>query len=600
MISNFIRKIKVYNKNSEPKESPYIFSSSKSKYSYLDQLPMEAAVFDLKGNYKYYNEKYIIKSLSQNDIIGNNDFYYFKQAGIAAECAQKRSDLFNQVIEEQKEVRFTEKLINTQTNKTRYYKRYFQPIFVDNKMTEVHLYGNDLTAVILAQNELKYLAYHDKLTGLKNRDSFNEQVDQLLSEINGGNGHFSAILFIDLDNFKIVNDNFGHDIGDGVLRKVASRLKNLFDKSDFIYRLGSDDFAIIMRKAKSELEVGRNAENIIKMVSAPYYIQNIKIPYFSCSIGIAVIPKDGTKRDILCKHADSALHNAKKRGNNTFQFYSKSITESSVKKLRIENNLRTIVNADDFENHFEVLYQPIVEKTSNTEYKVIGAEALLRWNNTDLGIIKPEYFIPIAEDSDLISNIGDWVLFKAASDFYNLQKNWKDPLRISVNYSAKQLRSANAIDKVQTIIDAVGIDPHKVQLELTETNYLDEHPGISNNIAALGEMGIRLAIDDFGVGFASLSYLHKVPASTIKIDKSFIKYFSTRKEHRELVKSIIVLGENLDKEVIAEGIEQVEDLYLLATQNCYKYQGFLFSKPLNLNDFISYLSKENHLTTIIR
>jgi len=600
MVSNLIDKFKKRNGNSVNIQPPKPPDDSTRRYDFLDKLPMEVAVFDPQGNYLFYNNKYLPNDSNNKNIIGKNDLYYFKQVGISLDCAKKRKDFFNQAIINKKEIRFTEKLFYKKKDRTKYYKRYFQPIYNEDELTEIHLYGSDLTAVILAQKELKYLAYHDKLTSLKNRDAFNEQVDQILSELDKDDPQTSAILFCDLDNFKLVNDSLGHDIGDGLLKKVASRLNNVIKKSDYIYRLGGDEFTLIIRNVKNELEVGRIAENITKLLSAPYYISNHKISYISASVGIVMTPKDGKKRDTLVKHADSAMYNAKKRGKNTFRFYSKSITESSVKKLRIENYLRDLVNAEDFENQFELLYQPIVEKKKQGDYSVIGAEALLRWNNPDIGWVKPDVFIPIAEDSDLIANIGDWVLFKAVSDFYKLQQTVDNSLTISVNFSAKQMRSANTIKKVETILDSVGMDPRKLQLELTETNYLDEHSDITNNLLAIKKMGIKLAIDDFGVGFASLSYLHKVPASTIKIDKSFIKYFSTRKEHRELVKSIIVLGENLEKDVIAEGVEQVEDLYLLDTQHCYKYQGFLFSRPLSIVDFQRYLAKENFLTTIIK
>jgi len=268
--------------------------------------------------------------------------------------------------------------------------------------------------------------------------------------------------------------------------------------------------------------------------------------------------------------------------------------------LRIENYLRDLVYANDFENQFGIMYQPIVEKNYQGGYNVIGAEALLRWNNPKMGWISPETFIPIAEETELIANIGDWVLYNAAMDYQKLKNNIENPFYMSVNFSAKQMRTKSAVKKIETILDTTGISPFNLQLELTETNYLDENVDVNENIKTLTNMGIKLAIDDFGVGFASLSYLHKVPAKTIKIDKSFIRYLSTSKEHKELVKSIIVLGENLHKEVIAEGVEQVEDLYLLDKQKCHKYQGFLFSKPLYFSDFERYMNKENLLTTIIK
>ena len=573
-----------------------------TKYKYLEQLPIAAAVLDLKGNYKYVNDEFIVEPKYKQEIIGKDDAYYFDMIGVSSECAEKRKDILSQVLKEKRTLRFTEKLHFTDKNKTRYYKRYYQPIFSNDNgvLKEIHLYGSDLTAVILAQNELKYLAYHDKLTNLKNRDAFTEQLDQILAEYNKEDENLTAILFCDLDNFKLVNDSHGHDVGDSLLKEVSRRLNDVVKKSDYVYRLGGDEFTLIMKNLKNELDAGRIAENLINLLSAPYLIHDLKITYISISVGIVIFPKDGRDREVLIKHADTAMYNAKKRGKNTFQYYSKSITESSVKKLRIENYLRDLVYANDFENEFGIMYQPIVEKNYQGTYNVIGAEALLRWNNPHMGWISPDTFIPIAEESELIANIGDWVLYRAATDYNKLKKNTDNPFYISVNFSAKQMRAKSAVKKIETILETTGISPYNLQLELTETNYLDEHADVNNNIKILTDMGIKLAIDDFGVGFASLSYLHKVPANTIKIDKSFIRYLSTSKEHKELVKSIIVLGENLNKEVIAEGVEQVEDLYLLDKQKCHIYQGYLFSKPLYISDFERYMNKENLLTTIIK
>ena len=602
MISKIKSKLKNKKQSSMEENLSTSQSTSEIVYKFLEQFPMAAAVFDLNGNYKYVNDEYIMEDRFKNEIIGKDDSFYFELLGVNLKSADKRKKIFKQVIKDKKTIRFTEKLHFIEKNKTRYYKRYLQPIFSNNNGTlkEIHLYGSDLTAVMLAQNELKYLAYHDKLTNLKNRDAFNEQLDQIISEYNEEEENLTAILFCDLDNFKLVNDSHGHDIGDTLLKEVASRLNNIIKKSDYLYRLGGDEFTLIVKNIKNELEAGRIAENLINLLSSPYFIQDHKITYISISVGIVVFPKDGHEREILVKHADTAMYNAKKRGKNTFQFYSKSITASSVKRLRIENYLRDLVYANDFENQFGLLYQPIIEKNYQGTYSVIGAEALLRWNNPHMGWIPPDIFIPIAEETELILNIGDWVLYKAAMEYQKLKSNIDTPFYVSVNFSAKQMREKSAIKKIETVLQTTGISPYNLQLELTETNYLDEHEDVSENIKTLTDMGIRLAIDDFGVGFASLSYLHKVPATTIKIDKSFIKYLSTSKEHKELVKSIIVLGENLNKEVIAEGVEQVEDLYLLDKQKCHKYQGYLFSKPLSLIDFEKYMSKENLLTTIIK
>jgi diguanylate cyclase (GGDEF)-like protein len=456
------------------------------------------------------------------------------------------------------------------------------------------LFGNDLTGVIIGQKELKYLAYHDKLTGLKNREGFCEYLDQLIIESEREtNCSITAILLIDIDNFKLVNDSFGHDIGDIVLREISSRLNICLRKTDHCFRLGGDEFVIIIKNIKHEWEVSKVAEKIIHYLSTTYILGRYIINFLTCSMGIVLFPKDGINRDKLIKNADIAMYNAKKRGKNNFQFYSKVMTPSSIKRMKIEKNLNDLVNRQDYENQFEIVYQPIVENINKGEYRIIGSEALLRWKNPELGNINPDTFIPIAEERNLISDIGDWILYKTLREFKQLINKYNPQLYISINFSAIQLKSRSMIKRLAKILKTIDFDPHRLQLELTETSYLDDHEEAISNIKELENLGIKLALDDFGVGFASLSYLQKIPASTIKIDKSFIHALSYDLQKIELVKSIIMLGKNLKKDIIAEGVENLEDLYLLKSQDCNKYQGHLFSEALTLEKFEQYLKKNN-------
>jgi len=318
------------------------------------------------------------------------------------------------------------------------------------------------------------------------------------------------------------------------------------------------------------------------------------------SIGIVLYPRDGVDSETLTRNSHTAMASAKRGGKNKYQFFTRSMTELSVKRLKIEKNLTELVNKNEFDQQLQILYQPIVEKNDQNEYKIIGAEALLRWRNHELGLVKPSKFIPIAEETNLISEIGEWLFQKSCTEYQKLQDKYGRPLYLSLNFSPRQIRTPDIVEKIEKILYLTKFTPQMLQLELTETSYLDDHADVDFIIRQLKRMGIRLALDDFGVGFASLSYLHKVPASTIKIDRSFIKYMSTSQHHRELVKSIIVLGENLEKDVVAEGVEQVEDLYLLNSHRCYKYQGYLFSEPIELSALEKLLAKENLLTTLIQ
>ncbi|MEJ2054187.1 MAG: EAL domain-containing protein, partial [Calditrichaceae bacterium] len=496
------------------------------------ELPVEIAMYDKDGRYEFVNKLYAGDENVRKNLIGKTDAYYFDMLGIEAEAAEGRRPHFERSINEKKTVGFTEKLFIPSQNRTLYYKRYFRPLYKNNEtkeITHVLLIGNNLNAAILGQKELRYLAYHDRLTGLKNRTAFQDQVEQIQNESERyENQRQMAILFCDLDNFQFVNEELGHDTGDLLLKDVAKRLNQCVRKSDFIYRIDGDEFAVIVQNIKDEYDAGKIVEKINEFLSRPYIFNMIK--------------------------------------------------------------------KDTFSDQLSLLYQPLVVKNSN-EYKIFGSEALVRWKSPELGDVRPELFIPVAEKTNLISNIGEWIFTQACTDYAQLLKKVKLPLVLSVNFSAKQLRSAGMVNKIEKILSDTNFDPKHLQLELTETSYLDDQPEVLQNIKALEHLGIKLALDDFGVGYASLSYLHKVPADTIKIDRSFIKYIGTSPRHRELVNSIILLGRNLNKEVVAEGVERVEDLYLLNEHKCYKYQCFLFSDAITLLALEKLLKRESLLST---
>jgi len=568
----------------------------------FEDLPIEIAVYDIHGLYGFVNTKYDVDKKLRRAIIGKDDAYYFRKKGISEFCAEKRGEYFSQAVREKRTVKFTEKLLIPNDNRTLYYRRTFRPVDLLNEGCVSHIFsfGSSLSTAVLGQKELRYLAYHDRLTGLKNRAAFYEHLQQILKE-SGRIIHpqLTAVLICNIDNFKLVNESLGYDIGDLLLQEVASRLKICVRKTDSVYRFGGDEFAVILINIAQEHDAGRIAEKFTKYIAKPYLIKNQRINFVTSSVGIVLFPKDGQRIESLLKNVDTAMYSAKKRGKNNFQFFSKAMTEFSVKRLKIEKNLTELINNNDYDNQFKIRYQPIVEKTLTGDYKVIGAEALLRWENKELGNVNPDTFIPVAEDANLISDIGSWGFRKSLREYRHINSRRKYPLYLSINFSARQLRSKEALKRLQKIIVEEKFDPEYLQLELTETSYLHDDADVVQNLKEIDEMGILLALDDFGVGFASLSYLHKVPAHTIKIDRSFIKYLSTSAHHRELVRSIIMLGENLNKDVVAEGVEQVEDLYLLDSHRCYKYQGYLFSQPVTIEEFEILTQKSNLLTTLI-
>jgi diguanylate cyclase (GGDEF)-like protein len=573
-------------------------NSSKVKASYADQIldnaPLEFAIMDLQGHYLYVNDLYITDSELRKKIIGNDDKYLFNKLGISPECIELRMNHFQEVIEEEKGIRFIEKLLFTETNRTRYYKRYLYPLYEDGKLSGVCIYGNDLTAVVLGQNELKYLAYHDKITELGNREAFFSQLDQIITDIpRNREKQVTAILFCDLDNFKLVNDTLGHNIGDKVLKEVAIRLKNSLRKTDFVYRLGGDEFTIIAKHLRNEYESVTIAKKIIKSLSEPYQIQSHTVTYITVSIGIGTLPKDGVDRETIVKNADMAMYTAKKEGKNQFQFFSKEMTQQSINRLKIENNLQVMVKNKNYDKECQVLYQPIIERTSPRIYKMVGSEALLRWNNPQIGKITPELFIPIAEEINLISPIGDWVLQKACKDFKPLINDANKSFYVSVNLSAKQLKSIDILAKIMKTVEDIGISPANIQLEITETSNVEEQSDILKVLNDLKNIGFKIAIDDFGTGYASLTYLQRIPATALKIDKSFISNLNVSPDHNQLVKSMINLGNDLNKDVIAEGVETENDLNFLKDNKCVKYQGFLFSKPISINKLKILMKKKS-------
>jgi diguanylate cyclase (GGDEF)-like protein len=565
-------------------------------FELLQEIPIEVAVLDKKGKYLFANKYYINDERIAKGIIGRTDSHYFKLIGLNQEYAKKRREYFEKAINEKETTRFTENIYFPQKNRSMYYTRFYQPNFSDSnksKIDFIYFFGKDITAIIHAQKELRQLAYSDKLTGLKNREAFYDQLGQLLIDSERRNiSPLKAILFCDLDNFKLVNDTYGHDVGDLVLKEAANRMKKCLRKSDFVFRLGGDEFTVIIRNLKDELDAGKVAEKIISKISAPYYFNNKKITSITTSIGIVPFTNERFQCDLLVKKADTAMYIAKKRSKGSFQFISEEMTEKAIRRLKVEQTLRDLINENKFDEQFTLLYQPIVQKQSHSDYKILGAEALIRWNNPHLGLVLPSNFIPISEETNLIREVGNWVLNKSFKDFSSIIKSFNSSFYFSINVSAKQLKNQNMIKNFEDAFKNNDIKPENLQIEITETSFIDYDKNVMDNLHKLRDLGIKLAVDDFGVGFASLSYLQRLPASTIKIDKSFINKIGLNDEANDFIRSIITFGKSIDKEIIAEGVENWEQVAFLSKYNCEKFQGFLFSKPLHLNEFKDLLKGE--------
>lgn len=432
----------------------------------------------------------------------------------------------------------------------------------------------DITEHMHSQQQVEYLATRDPLTELANRYLFN---DELVNHIDRHRDNTSiALLFIDLDRFKTINDSLGHQVGDRLLKVVAQRLTDCVDDNDVLARLGGDEFMIMMKNPSNIDAVKKLAESINTAINKSYEIDYYKLNT-SCSIGISMYPQNSSESHILLRDADTAMYSAKAKGGNSYQFYTDEMNQKVNSRLTIENELRRAIQ----ENEFEVHYQPQVNLHTG---KLEGAEALIRWVHPTAGLVSPIEFIPIAEETGLIKDIGDWVLDQACNAFqkWNLEAGLN--LTVAVNVSAVQLND-EFVSRVQEIIKDSGFSSDYLELEITESMLMDnvkENVRILENIS---QQGVRFAMDDFGTGYSSLSYLRQFPINKLKIDRSFVNDITDDSDDEAIIRAIIAMGQTLKLQVIAEGVENQQQLSLLQSMGCDSYQGYYFSKPLTVADF---------------
>ncbi|KIL53073.1 putative bifunctional diguanylate cyclase/phosphodiesterase [Jeotgalibacillus campisalis] len=427
--------------------------------------------------------------------------------------------------------------------------------------------------------EYRYLAYHDPLTGLRNRVSFQENLKDLLTR---NSEQSPAILLIDLDRFKVVNDTLGHHTGDQILLQTAKRIQYTIEQPGEVYRLGGDEFVIIYPDATEETSAAL-AQAVLDTFQQSFIVKDYTIN-LTPSIGISLYPENGCNAEDLLKAADAAMYVAKENGKNGFRFYNCELDQSLARKLAIENELRRAIS----ENQLSLVYQPKVHLITG---EVTGVEALLRWNHPDLGWISPAEFIPVAEETGQIVSIGEWVLREACIQNKKWQVAGFSPLKLSVNVSVLQFQHENFLLVVQSILMETKLEPSLIELEITESIMQNIEQSLKI-LQSLKNLGIQTSIDDFGTGYSSLNILQKLPVDTIKIDKSFIDEMEYADE-RPMVKTIIDLGQHLNLMVVAEGIETESQRQLLVDYNCKIGQGYLFSRPVHPAKFEKlYLTKK--------
>ena len=458
-------------------------------------------------------------------------------------------------------------------------------ILYEGRMAE-QIVGRDLTQRKKAEKTIKYMAYYDVLTGLPNRNMVRKHLNAALSN---GNEKL-AVLFLDLDRFKIINDTKGHRFGDLLLKVVASRLKNAVKEQGLVSRLGGDEFIIILKGFVKE-QVSEVADRILDEFNKGITIEDQEF-FVTPSIGISMAPEDGLDEETLIKHADTAMYLAKDRGKNNYQFYTDKLHGLSSRKMELENGLRKALEQDQLMLH----YQPQVNLETR---EIIGVEALVRWKHPEKGIISPAEFIPLAEETGLIVQLGKWVLEKAAGQNKAWQEKGYSPMPISVNISVRQLQEDRFIDTVKQVLIDTQLPPNYLDFEITES-VMQNSEKTALILDQLKKLGITLAIDDFGTGYSSLSLLKHLPIDKIKIDKSFVDDIIHHSNQGAMVKTIIDMGHNLQFDVIAEGVEEEEQVAFLLANGCVIGQGYHFSRPLPVEAMEELLIKNKEHVGILQ
>jgi len=446
----------------------------------------------------------------------------------------------------------------------------------EGAMSGAVLVFHDVSEARKLANEMAHQATHDGLTGLPNRSLLNDRLDKALA-LAAREKSKLALMFLDIDHFKNVNDTLGHDVGDELLKNIARELQQVVRNSDTVSRQGGDEFIVLLQGVHDKLAPAEVARKLIERVSAVRRVGPHEV-HVSGSIGIAVFPEDGGSAEALTKNADSAMYHAKSLGRNNFQFFTRAMTEVVAERVRMEHSLRRAIERQEFVLH----YQPKIDLQDG---HIIGAEALVRWNHPDMGLISPARFISVAEQSGLIRPIGSWVLREACRQNRAWQQAGMPSIRMAVNLSPLQLHQEGFLDDVIGVLREMDLDHRYLEFEVTESVALHGEEKAVSWLETLKEMGVRLSIDDFGTGYSSLSYLKRLPIDTIKIDKSFIRDITTDPDDAAIITAIIRMAHSLRLNVIAEGVETADQLDFLRLKHCNQVQGHFFSEPVPADAF---------------
>jgi diguanylate cyclase (GGDEF)-like protein len=440
---------------------------------------------------------------------------------------------------------------------------------------------SDISPIKKTQQKLDFLAHHDPLTELPNRlllnDRMQHAIDHASREKKG-----VAVMFLDLDRFKNINDSLGHPVGDSLLQEVATRLRSTLREVDSISRQGGDEFVMVLEDIENPDSVVATARKILQLFEYPFMVSGREM-IITASLGISLYPEDGDDVTTLIRNADAAMYRAKENGRNRFWFYTEDITRHAALRVDMEQALRDTVNHGELVLH----YQPQIDLKT---LQVVGVEALLRWDRPGHGLVMPDTFIPLAEETGVIDAIGEWVIYSACRQMKHWQERGAQLTRMAINISPVQISHGNLVAVIEAALNATGLAPEHLELEVTEAIFLRDTDKAARVLRELDEFGVRLALDDFGTGFSSLSYLKNFHFDRLKIDRSFIQEALDKSSDRSIANSVIALGHSLGMVVVAEGIEVEEQLSWLQEKGCDEGQGYFFSKPVSAEEIVQLLN----------
>ena len=429
----------------------------------------------------------------------------------------------------------------------------------------------DITELKKKDEILYNMEYYDSLTGLPNKSLFSDRLNMALAQARR-NKEMCAVIILDLDNFKTINDTLGHSVGDVLLKQVAQKIKSILREVDTVARIGGDEFIILQPQIKKISDATRIADRILEKFQHPWVLKG-KEYYITASMGIGIYPNDGQDGQTIFKNADTALNRAKELGRNNYQLYAESMNAKVMQKLDMESNLRRAIEREEF----VLFYQPQIDMRNG---KIVGMEALLRWYRPEYGLVPPMEFISLAEESGLIVPIGEWVI----KTVFRQSKKWIDsgigPQLIAVNLSARQFQQHDLVELIERFRREAELRPELIELEITESTAMRDLEFTIDILNQLREIGIRISLDDFGIGYSSLNYLRQLPINTLKIDKSFVQEITTNSNAEAIANTVIDLAHKMNLTVVAEGVETKEQLCFLKNEGCDRAQGYFFSKPL--------------------